>query len=605
MTVFESNVARIAENDPILAVQIRESSGGVLEILESRNGMATATCGDRWVHSSYDPRQEAERWAEGHLAVWQSNEIAVILGVGLLYHVEALCKRSRTGVQIAVVVPDLRELHDACRARDLGDWIGLVRWIVGPAGEAAQTLASFSQPLRLLTYAPAADCHADSYAALETSLREALAVKMGGRLHVAVVGPIYGGSLPIARYTASALKQLGHRVTWIDHSFHHGSYEAMAGLSDGRHRQLLQAKFAELLSQWSLARVAEDPPDLILALAQAPLTLPVLEHLRRKKFLTSMWFVENYRHLTYWQQVAGGYDYWFVIQQDRCHEAMRWAGAKQIEYLPMAADPAVHRPLELSEAERREFGADVAFVGAGYANRRALLPRLTSSEWTFKIWGNEWEGAAAVQPALQRGGARVDTETCVKIFNATAINLNLHSHVGTGFDPEGDFVNPRTFELAACRAFQLVDRRRLLPNLFDSGQIATLTDEDGLVRYLQTWRQEPEARRVMAQEAYDRTLREHTYVHRMKTLLARIGMGEPDRVGAILRGDRQAGRLAEQSRDTPELIPLLRQGPDTERVELRDLAARIKAKGATATLGREELLILLLDEHRSDMRDLL
>ena len=109
----------------------------------------------------------------------------------------------------------------------------------------------------------------------------------------------------------------------------------------------------------------------------------------------------------------------------------------------------------------------------------------------------------------------------------------------------------------------------------------------------------------MAQEAYDRTLQEHTYAHRMKDLLARVGMGEPDRVGAILRGDRQAGRLAEQSRDSPELIPLLRQGPDTERVELRDLAVRIKAKGATATLGREELLILLLDEHRADVRDLL
>lgn len=605
MTVFEANVARIAVNNPGLAAQIRASSGGLLEIKESRNGMATATCGGRWVHSSYDPRQEAERWAEGHLAAWQPNETAVILGVGLLYHVEALCRRSGTDFRIAVVVPDVRELHDACRARDLGDWIGLVRWIVGDTGEAARALASFSQPLRLFTYAPAAGYHADSHAALEAALREALAARMGGRLHVAVVGPIYGGSLPIARYTVSALEQLGHRVTWIDHSFHHGSYGAMAQLSDGRHRQLLQGKFAELLSQWSLARVAEDPPDLILALAQAPLTLPALEHLRRKKFLTSMWFVENYRHLTYWQQVAGGYDYWFVIQQDRCQEALRWAGAKHIEYLPMAADPAVHRPMELSEAERREFGADVAFVGAGYANRRALLPRLISPEWTFKIWGNEWEGAAAVQPALQRGGARVDTETCVKIFNATAMNLNLHSHVGTGFDPEGDFVNPRTFELAACRAFQLVDRRSLLPNLFDSGQMATLTDEDGLASCLRTWRQEPEARRAMAQAAYDRTLQEHTYAHRMKGLLARVGMGEPDRVGAILRGDRQAGRLAEQSRDCPELIPLLRQGPDTERVELRDLAARIKAKGATATLGREELLILLLDEHRADVRDLL
>ena len=605
MNVFESNVALIGVGNPGLAAQIRASSGGLLEIKVARNGMPTAKHNDRWVHSSYDPRQEAESWVDGRLEVWQPTETGVIFGVGLLYHVEMLCRRSPPGPSIAVIVPDVAELHDACRARQLGDWMKRVRWVVGDSEEAAQALASSSQPLRLFTYAPAVGYHAQYHAAFEVALQKALATRMGGRLHVAVVGPIYGGSLPIARYTVSALEQLGHRVTWIDHSPHHGSYEAMEGLSDVRHRQLLQGKFAELLSQWSLARVAEDPPDLILALAQAPLTLPVLEHLRRKKFLTSMWFVENYRHLTYWQQVAGGYDYWFVIQRERCHEALRWAGARQVEYLPMAADPAVHRPMELTEEERHEFGADVAFVGAGYANRRALLPRLISSEWTFKLWGNEWEGAAAVQPALQQGGARVDTETCVKIFNATAINLNLHSHVGTGFDPEGDFVNPRTFELAACRAFQLTDRRSLLPDLFDPGQVATVADADGLVSRLRVWRQEPETRRAMAQAAYDRILKEHTYVHRMKTLLARVGMGEPDRVGAVLRGDRQAGRLAERSRDCPELIPLLRQAPVTERVELRDLAARIKAKGATATLSREELLILMLDEHGADVRDLL
>lgn len=69
------------------------------------------------------------------------------------------------------------------------------------------------------------------------------------------------------------------------------------------------------------------------------MTLPVLEHLRKKKFLTAMWFVENYRHLTYWQQMAPGYDFWFVFQQGACLDAFRQAGARQVSYLPMAADP--------------------------------------------------------------------------------------------------------------------------------------------------------------------------------------------------------------------------------------------------------------------------
>jgi spore maturation protein CgeB len=299
-----------------------------------------------------------------------------------------------------------------------------------------------------------------------------------------------------------------------------------------------------MLSRITMAQLAEDPPDLVLSLAQAPLILPALEHLRRKKFLTAMWFVENYRHLTYWQQLAAGYDFWFVIQQEPCIAALKQAGAKEVRYLPMAADPSVHRPLELTQDEREEFGSDVSFVGAGYANRREIFPRLLGHDWTFKLWGNEWDGAADLTPVLQRNGARIDTDTCQKVFNASAVNLNLHSWAGAGLDPDGDFVNPRTFELAACGAFQLTDRRSLMPDLFTESEMATVSSPDELPGKIARWLGEPEQRVAMAAQARRRVLAEHTYVHRMRDLLSQIGVASPDRIGSILRGARQAEALA-------------------------------------------------------------
>ena len=41
------------------------------------------------------------------------------------------------------------------------------------------------------------------------------------------------------------------------------------------------------------------------------------------------------------------------------------------------------------------------------------------------------------------------------------------------------------------------------------------------------------------------------------------------------------------------------------RVELKDVAAHIRSKGASTTLKREELMVLMLDEYRSETRDLL
>ncbi|NWF72675.1 MAG: glycosyltransferase [Nitrospirae bacterium] len=603
MNSFEANVSRLAQSNPALASALRQSGMSALEIVPARTGMPSARANGRWIHSSYDPVKEAQAWAESQS--YQDGETIVVLGLGLLYHVEALCARLPRMAPVVLVVPHLSVVADAASARTWGDWMDRVIWAWGTTETISEQIASVGHPLRLVTYVPAASLHAESHQAIETALQGQVAAQAGGQLRIAVVGPIYGGSLPITRHAVSALESLGHHVRWLDPSVHATSYHQLELLKNSQHRLALQSKYAEMLSRVTMAQLAEDPPDLVLSLAQAPLILPMLEHLKRKRFLTAMWFVENYRHLTYWQQLAAGYDFWFVIQRDPCIAALKQAGAKEVRYLPMAADPSVHRPLELTRAEREEYGSDVSFVGAGYANRRGIFPRLLKQEWNFKLWGNEWGGATDLTSVLQRNGARIDTETCRKVFNASAVNLNLHSWAGTGFDPDGDFVNPRTFELAACGAFQLTDRRSLMPDLFTTNEVATLSSPDELPGEITRWLREPEQRLTMAEKARQRVLADHTYVHRMRELLSRIGVASPDRIGSILRGTRQAEVLAATANDSfPTIAATLRTFPPAQRVELKQLAAQIRSRCPMGTLSREDLMVLLLDEYRSETKDL-
>ena len=603
MNSFEANISRLAQRDPALAAALRQSGGGTLEILPARTGLMSAHAQGRWIHSAYDPIKEAQAWAEGQS--YQEGETIVVFGVGLLYHVEALYARLPRTAVVVLVVPDLSVLVDAAVARTWGDWMDRVSWAWGATEAIGEQIASAGHPIRLVTYAPAAALHADSHRAIEIVLQRKVAAQAGGQLRIAVVGPIYGGSLPIARYAVSALESLGHDVRWLDHSVHATSYHQLELLKNSQHRLALQSKYAEMLSRITMAQLAEDPPDLVLSLAQAPLILPALEHLRRKKFLTAMWFVENYRHLTYWQQLAAGYDFWFVIQQEPCIAALKQAGAKDVRYLPMAADPSMHRPLELTQDEREEYGSDVSFVGAGYANRREIFPRLLGHDWTFKLWGNEWDGATALTSILQRNGARIDTDTCQKVFNASAVNLNLHSWAGAGLDPDGDFVNPRTFELASCGAFQLTDRRSLMPDLFTASEVATVSSSEALPGEITRWLREPEQRVAMAAQARQRVLAEHTYVHRMRALLSQVGVASPDRIGSILRGDRQAAALAVAADVVcPSVASTLRTFPSAQRVELKQLAAQIRSRGPMGTLSREDLMVLMLDEYRSETKDL-
>jgi spore maturation protein CgeB len=121
---------------------------------------------------------------------------------------------------------------------------------------------------------------------------------------------------------------------------------------------------------------------------------------------------------------------------------------------------------------------------------------------------------------VQRKGERISPEDAVRIFNAAVINLNLHSSVRSReLVSHGDFVNPRTFEIASCGSFQLVDNRKLLPELFASDELAVFDSMDELKDKIIYYKTRPEERKCFAERGRKRVLLEHTYAGRMRTLL--------------------------------------------------------------------------------------
>lgn len=338
-------------------------------------------------------------------------------------------------------------------------------------------------------------------------------------LRILVVLPLYGGSLPIGRYVASALKSEGHLVEVFEAPEFYPAYSSMKNLKVTTDRlDYLQNSFLNVVSQAILAKVETFEPDLVIAMAQAPLNHQALKRLRRDGVTTAMWFVEDFRLFTYWKSFAPHYDIFAVIQKEPFLDELKTIGQPNALYLPLAAQPDFHKPVELSSIDRRKFGSDVSFMGAGYPNRRIAFRELVNHD--FKIWGTEWEGDHVLEPLVQMGGARVSPEDCVKIFNATQINLNLHSSINADeLVSHGDFVNPRTFELAACGAFQLVDNRSLLAEAFDDGELATFDSMSELVEKIDYYLAYPDERKTIVQKAQARVLKEHTYQQRMRELI--------------------------------------------------------------------------------------
>ncbi len=469
------------------------------------------------------PVSAGHAWARRTLndaRIAQSSQL-VVVGFGCGYHLESLFEsRSQP---IACIETNISSLRRALEVRDLRAILEKLSFLAVSHSNSLECSLEGLKPDSEVIVRPQSLVISGELVHAVTKVFN----KQRGRtsLHprIAVLGPLQGGTLPIMHYTTSALHRLGQRVRAIDVSSFSSGCDAISKLMhDDIRRNICQQTYVEMISSILLETFTEKPIDILICMAQAPISARALTELRRKGVITVLWFVEDYLRFTYWKEFAKCYDYVFTIQKGDCIEAIRRAGATHVHYLPTGCDPEVHAPTILTPEERARWGSPVSFVGAGYHNRRQTFARFANLP--FKIWGTEWPAMKPFDRLVQESGRRLAPDEYIKIFNSSDINLNLHSSSERdGVDPTGDFVNPRTFELAACGAFQLVDERALLAECFEPGrEIATFSSVSDLKDKIAYYLEHPEERQDIARRGRERALREHTYEKRLDEMLTTI-----------------------------------------------------------------------------------
>ena len=384
-----------------------------------------------------------------------------------------------------------------------------------------QDFATVPRPARLLVHGPSRRLDPGTLARLTAWL--AGEEEAPGRLRLLVVGPLYGGSHPIARYCSRGFRQLGHEAEFLDFAPFYPGYQALKHITRDQAAQgRLSGECLKFLGEILVAKVREFRPDLVFFLAQAPVDPGLLRRLKGEGPLLVYWFVEDCQVFPYWRDLAPEVDIFFTIQRDPWLAELRRLGVSRAAFLPLAADPEVYRPLALTPEEHKRYGAAVAFVGAGYLNRREFFQGLL--DFDFKIWGSDWQLNSPLGPYIQNQGARVSEDEAVKIFNASRINLNLHSSpYHLGINPEGDYLNPRVFDLAAAGAFQLVDHRAQLAEFFaPEVEVATFGSLAEVREKIDFFLAHEDLRRQVAAAGRARLLRDHTYAVRLTQALELI-----------------------------------------------------------------------------------
>lgn len=233
-----------------------------VEVLAGRGGRPALRIDGAFYHSQYNPEQEALRLIESHAPA--PGAPVLIFGLGLGHHVRALID---AGHPVLVIEPS-----EDIAAAGLGNGVARAGFMlcVGAfdAGDAAAKAFLARKPT-LIAHPVAARLFPEAHAAVEHAI--AGAALAGQRFNIAVVGPMYGGSAPIAEYLVNGFRKLGHNAILVDNTAAWPMYEQLTrSVKDAHASGQLGQMQTNVLSEWTYARVAEFKPEICIVLAQAP-----------------------------------------------------------------------------------------------------------------------------------------------------------------------------------------------------------------------------------------------------------------------------------------------------------------------------------------------
>ncbi len=591
MNYFDENISLLRSHDPALARRVINAPlAPEVEIATARNGLPTLKYQSIYLHSGYDPVNEAKRSVSEY--VDKSGAPALVYGLGLGYHIAEILNQADGAV--VVIEPLMSVFRAFLSAVDLRPFLPRTHFLIAePAPKIlARKQTDFANKF---LHKPSLQISQAYFNELERA-EEVSKYLTSHRMRILVVNPIYGGSLPTAKFCVTALENLGHEAASVNCDHFADSFFSVDKVTRNKdNKEVLSNLFMRFMGEVIIAKTVDFQPDLILALAQAPMTGETLSRLKTLGIPIAFWFVEDFRALTYWKDIAAQYDYIFALQKDDFFDELKARDIKNHYYLPQACLSALHKQHDLSVVEREIYASDLSFMGAAYYNRVQSFPQLL--DFDFKIWGSGWEVNSILGPCLQKNSERVSSEECVKIYNGAKVNLNLHSSsFHESVNPNGDFVNPRTLEIAACGAFQLVDKREELDDMFRVGEeLIDFDSMEDLKEKISYYLSHEDERKTIAAKGQARVLKEHTMEHRMKELLIRIYLDHYEKLKLRLENRKPTLNLfIDQAGSDTELGRYLTQLKDVKEFSLKTVVDHI-AKGNGA-LTKNELLLLMLDQ---------
>lgn len=161
---------------------------------------------------------------------------------------------------------------------------------------------------------------------------------------------------------------------------------------------------------------------------------------------------------------------------------------------------------------------DVTFIGRPKADRNEVLKYLLDNGINLKVFGWDWHKYPEFKNIYL---GPLSQEDYAKVINQSKINL---SPAKAGYSEEKKHYNMkgRYFEVAICRAFQLIEKFPTLLKFFNEGEIGMYDSEKDMLDKIKYYLKHEKERESIAERAYKKVIKEYNREKQLTKIFTEI-----------------------------------------------------------------------------------
>ncbi|MFX3617794.1 MAG: glycosyltransferase [Sporolactobacillus sp.] len=221
-------------------------------------------------------------------------------------------------------------------------------------------------------------------------------------------------------------------------------------------------------------------------------------------------------------------DHTFTVDEGVLDHYHRKAADHPVTFLPLGTSAALFHP----QPPEPQLASDLLLIGYPYPNRARLIRfLLTHTSCTIKVIGQGWHNAL---PKSLRRSSRLqvinhwlDPDETARHYCSASIVLNPHRSSLFPINSNSSrlpnlSLNNRAYDLAACRAFQLIDRPLTKSSGFTSQEIISYTTPEDCLNKVKHYLENDALRNQIAGRACVRAFLNHRFEHRIAQIIQQI-----------------------------------------------------------------------------------